>query len=166
MLNRQEVVLNVVIMGSMVNTDNLTLLDDELTKELLSKEEADSTDVSVRFINFSSDSMSPDTAMGVQKMAAELSAKSIDVFIINKDLFTDMSSDGQLLSLEELEGFDKNVFAEEQLYTSGEGKINGISTLNLKMFDEIIYNEEELIIAVPMNFQNKDKTSEFFKLVK
>ena len=163
-MGKKDIVLNVVLMGAMVNTDNLALLDDQVTPQILSEEEMESFDISFRHISHNSESMTSETAMGLQKMAAEISSKSIDVFIVNKDLFTQMSNDGQLLPLEELEGFDKNAFEEDQLLISSEGKIDGISTSKLKMFEDIIYNEE-LIISIPMNFQNTEETSEFFQLL-
>jgi hypothetical protein len=163
--DRKDIVLNVVLMGAMVDTEKVGELDDQLDIELLSEEEVKSSDVSFRFIKFKSGSLDQESSIGMQKMAAEITSKSIDVLIVSKVLFDQFSNDGQVLPLEELDGFDMKRFEEDQLLKSSEGKIIGISISNMKMFDEVVY-DEDLIMCIPANVQNLDRTSQFFEIVK
>lgn len=163
---KKEIVLNIVVMGEMINSERIQTLQDELNVELLDESELDDKQISLRYIHYSSTQMDQQSHVGIQKMAAEMTSKSIDLFILDKTLFDQFSREGSLVSLSDFAEFDMNAFEKNDLYFSpvNDGQVDGVNISVFERFMDIDINGDK-ILCIPLNAQNIEMISQFFEKV-
>jgi hypothetical protein len=150
---KKEVVLNMTIIGQGVNTEGVVQLQEQLTNKLV--QDADE-EVSVQHLSYNKSSMDEASRAGIQKMAAEISLGSIDLMIVEKELFEEISSQNALLALNDFKGTNKLLPSDEKVY--------GISTSDIKLLAPLALDENK-VLCVPSTAKNLKKINEFFTLI-
>ncbi|WP_078544530.1 hypothetical protein [Litchfieldia alkalitelluris] len=164
-IEKKDIVLNIVVMGQMVDSEKLQSLQNSVNVELVNEEDRNSSEVSVRHIQYSSTQMDQQASVGLQKMAAEMSSKAIDIFVVDKALFEQINSQGQLLNLEDIQGVELSSIDESHLYLSAqqEGQVVGIDSTAMNIFSDVTTGGE-FVLCIPANAQNMEKISQFFEV--
>jgi hypothetical protein len=151
---KKEVVLNMTIIGQGVNTEGVVQLQEQLTNKIV-QDKADE-EVSVQHLTYNKSSMDEASRAGIQKMAAEISLGSIDLMIVEKELFEEISSQNALLALNDFKGTNKLLPSDEKVY--------GISTSDIKLLAPLALDENK-VLCVPSTAKNLKKINEFFTLI-
>ena len=153
-MNKKETVMNVMVVGEMVDTTRLDEIKETLNEELIDESERDSAEIMVQFVNYSPTNGNPQAQMGIQKVVAELAAGAIDVMIIDKDFFDQLNTDDQLLSIQEVSGIAGLPFEEEQVYYSPGNEVR-LLELMLKALNSLM--KHSLMRALSFAFQETQK---------
>ncbi len=95
-------------------------------------------------------------------MTAEISSGSIDLLIVDKELFEVFSSQQALLALNDLNSFD-NLNLETQT-SSSNNKIYGIKAQDLNLLTPLEF-DEKMILCIPGNTKKLNSINEFFALI-
>jgi hypothetical protein len=151
---KKEVVLNMTIIGQGVNTEGVVQLQEQLTNKIV-QDKADE-EVSVQHLTYNKSSMDEASRAGIQKMAAEISLGSIDLMIVDKELFEEISSQNALLALNDFKGTNKLLPSDEKVY--------GMSTSDIKLMAPLALDENK-VLCVPSTAKNLKKINEFFTLI-
>ncbi|PAE42507.1 hypothetical protein [Bacillus sp. 7884-1] len=152
---KKEAYLNITILGNGVNPEGIAQLQDQLTNELVK----DKADEEVFIETLSYDKSSPDAASraGVQKMVAQITTGSIDLLIVNKELFEEISSQqNSLLAINDLKGTGKRLPSNEEVYGISTSDINLLAPLKL---------DENMVLCIPSNTKNLEQINELFSLI-
>jgi hypothetical protein len=154
---KKEVVLNMTIIGQGVNTEGVVQLQEQLTNKLV--QDADE-EVSVQHLSYNKSSMDEASRAGIQKLSAEISLGSIDLMIVEKDLFEEISEQkSSLLPLNDIKGIDKI----DNLIKSDE-KVYGISTSDIKLLAPLELDANK-VLCVPSTSKNRENINQFFTLI-
>lgn len=151
---KKEVVLNMTIIGQGVNPEGVVQLQEQLTNKLV--QDKGDEEVSVQHLTYNNSSMDEASRAGIQKMAAEISLGSIDLMIMEKELFEEISSQNALLALNDFKGTNKLLPSDEKVY--------GISTSDIKLLASLTLDENK-VLCVPSTAKNLKKINEFFTLI-
>lgn len=155
-VTKKDDILNFVIMTQMGNQEKMGEVTEKLTEDLLTKEERDQSYINMHTLNM-------DVGVEIQKMAAELSAGYIDIFIVDKDYFEQINAEQQLMSLQEISGMTDLPFPKEKtFYSPDDGSITGVDISAFSLFDEIVYDEDK-ILCIPGNAKNTAYISRFIE---
>ncbi|MDQ1003284.1 hypothetical protein QFZ28_003684 [Neobacillus niacini] len=152
---KKEVVLNMTIIGQGVNSEGMTELQEHLTDKLV--HDKGDQEVSVQHLTYSKSSMDQASRAGIQKMSAEITLGAIDILIIEKDLFEEISSQpSSLVALNDFKGIDKLLTSDEKVY--------GISTSDIQLLAPLELDENK-VFCVPSTSKNLKNINKFFTLV-
>ena len=152
---KKEVVLNMTIIGQGVNTEGVVQVQDQLTSKLVQKK-ADE-EISVQHLTYNKSSMDEASRAGIQKLSAEITLGSIDLMIVEKELFEEFSSQqSSLLALNDIKGTEKLLTSDEKVY--------GINTSDIKLLAPLELDENK-VLCVPSTAKNLKKINEFFTLI-
>lgn len=151
---KKEVVLNMTIIGQGVNPEGVGQLQEQLTNKLV--QDKGDEEVSVQHLTYNNSSMDEASRAGIQKMAAEISLGSIDLMIVEKELFEEISSQNALLALNDFKGTNKLLPSDEKVY--------GMSTSDIKLLASLALDENK-VLCVPSTTKNLKKINEFFTLI-
>jgi hypothetical protein len=152
---KKEVVLNMTIIGQGVNTEGVVQVQDQLTSKLV-EDKADE-EISVQHLTYNKSSMDEASRAGIQKLSAEITLGSIDLMIVEKELFEEFSSQqSSLLALNDFKGTEKLLTSDEKVY--------GISTSDIKLLAPLELDENK-VLCVPSTTKNLKKINEFFTLI-
>lgn len=151
---KKEVVLNMTVIGQGVNPEGVVQLQDQLTNKFVSDKGEE--EVSVQHLTYNKSSMDQASQAGIQKMAAEISLGSIDLMIVEKELFEEISSQNGLLALNDFKGTNKLLPSDEKVY--------GISTSDIQLLAPLALDENK-VLCVPSTTKNLKKINEFFTLI-
>jgi hypothetical protein len=151
---KKEVVLNMTVIGQGVNPEGVVQLQEQLTNKLV-QDKADE-EVFVQHLTYNTSSMDEASRAGIQKMSAEISLGAIDLMIVEKELFEEISSQNALLALNDFKGTKKLVPSDEKVY--------GISTSDIKLLAPLALDENK-VLCVPSTTKNLKKINEFFTLI-
>jgi hypothetical protein len=152
---KKEVVLNMTIIGQGVNTEGVVQLQEHLTNELVN-DKADE-EVYIETLSYDKSSQDPVSQTGLQKMTAQISTGSIDLLIVDKELFEEISSQqNSLLAINDFKGIDKVLNSNEEIY--------GISTSDINLLESLKLDENK-VLCVPSNTKNLKQINEFFSLI-
>jgi hypothetical protein len=152
---KKEAYLNITILGNGVNPEGIAQLQEQLTNELVK----DKADEEVFIETLSYDKSSPDAASraGVQKMVAQITTGSIDLLIVDKELFEEISSQqNSLLAINDLKGTGKRLPSNEEVYGISTSDINLLAPLKL---------DENKVLCIPSNTKNLEQINELFSLI-
>lgn len=152
---KKEAYLNITILGNGVNPEGIAQLQEQLTNVLVK----DKADEEVFIETLSYDKSSPDAASraGVQKMVAQITTGSIDLLIVDKELFEEISSQqNSLLAINDLKGTGKRLPSNEEVYGISTSDINLLSPLKL---------DENKVLCIPSNTKNLEQINELFSLI-
>jgi hypothetical protein len=143
------------IMGQGVNTEGVVELQEQLTNKFV-QDKADE-EVSVQHLTYSKSSMDQASQAGIQKMSAEITLGAIDILIVEKDLFEEISSQSSsLVALNDFKGIDNLLPSEERVY--------GISTSDIPLLAPLGLDENK-VLCVPSTTKNLKNINKFFTLV-
>ena len=152
---KKEVVLNMTIIGQGVNTEGVVQVQDQLTSKLVQKK-ADE-EISVQHLTYNKSSMDEASRAGIQKLSAEITLGSIDLMIVEKELFEEFSSQqSSLLALNDFKGSNKLLKSDEKVY--------GISASDIKLLAPLELDENK-VLCVPSTTKNLKNINEFFSLI-
>jgi hypothetical protein len=152
---KKEVVLNMTIIGQGVNTEGVVQIQEHLTNELVN-DKADE-EVYIETLTYDKSSQDPVSQAGLQKMTAQISTGAIDLLIVDKELFEEISSQqSSLLAINDFKGIDKVLTSKEEIY--------GISTSDINILEPLKLGENK-VLCVPSNTKNLKKINEFFTLI-
>jgi hypothetical protein len=151
---KKEVVLNMTIMGQGVNPEGVVQLQEQLTNKLA--EDKEDEEVSVQHLTYNSSSMDEASRAGIQKLSAEITLGSIDLMIVEKELFEEISSQNGFLPINDFKATDKLLPSDEKVY--------GISTSEIKFLAPLELNDNK-ILCVPSTSKNLNRINKFFKLI-
>jgi hypothetical protein len=152
---KKEAYLNITILGNGVNPEGIAQLQEQLTNELVK----DKADEEVFIETLSYDKSSPDAASraGVQKMVAQITTGSIDLLIVDKELFEEISSQqNSLLAINDLKGTGKRLPSNEEVFGISTSDINLLAPLKL---------DENKVLCIPSNTKNLEQINELFSLI-
>lgn len=152
---KKEAYLNITILGNGVNPEGIAQLQEQLTNELVK----DKADEEVFIETLSYDKSSPDAASraGVQKMVAQITTGSIDLLIVDKELFEEISSQqNSLLAINDLKGTGKRLPSNKEVYGISTSDINLLAPLKL---------DENKVLCIPSNTKNLEQIYELFSLI-
>lgn len=167
-INKKEDFLNIVMMGGFVDHQQVEIVESTLFDALLEEDEKEKSLIRIQNLRTAGSGNDVDMQAGIdiQKMAAELSAGMINVFIVPEEFFNEMNDDDQLTPLNELLGQSSLPFSDDELYFAPDGTTpTGIDLSAVKLFDGMSLDEEEKIICVPLNSQNKENTTRFIQYI-
>jgi hypothetical protein len=152
---KKEVVLNLTVIGQGVNTEGVGQLQEQLTNTLVNDKSDE--EVSVEHLTYNKSSMDEASRAGIQKLSAEITLGSIDLMIVEKELFEEFSSQkSSLLALNDIKGIDKLLNSEEKVY--------GISTSDIKLLAPLELDENK-VLCVPSTTKNLKNINKFFSLI-
>lgn len=152
---KKEVVLNMTIIGQGVNTEGVAELQEQLTNKLV-QDKADE-EVSVQHLTYSKSSMDQASRAGIQKMSAEITLGAIDILIVEKDLFEEISAQSSsLVALNDFKGIDNLLPSEEKVY--------GLSTSDIPILAPLELDENK-VLCIPSTTKNLKNINKFFTLV-
>jgi hypothetical protein len=152
---KKEVVLNMTIIGQGVNTEGVVQIQEHLTNEFVN-DKADE-EVYIETLTYDKSSQDPVSQAGLQKMTAQISTGAIDLLIVDKELFEEISSQqSSLLAINDFKGIDKVLTSKEEIY--------GISTSDINLLEPLKLGENK-VLCVPSNTKNLKKINEFFTLI-
>jgi hypothetical protein len=152
---KKEVVLNITIIGQGVNLEGVAELNEQLTSKLV-KDKGDQ-EVSVQHLTYSKSSMDQASQAGIQKMSAEITLGAIDLLIVEKDLYEEISSQpSSLVPLNDFKGIEELLTSEEKVY--------GISTSDIPLLAPLELDDEK-VLCVPSTTKNLKNINKFFTLV-
>ncbi|MBS4177337.1 hypothetical protein [Lederbergia citrea] len=163
--NKKEDVLNIVMMADSVNPDEVDKLKETLSEELLTKEVREKSNIRIQTMQTSSDQMDMQAGVEFQKMAAELSAGYIDIFVVDKEFFENMN-EGQLLSFQKLSGMKDLPFQEDHVYHSkaNEKEITGVNISEIPLLVNVIQGQDK-VLCMPANAKNTEYISRFLNFI-
>lgn len=163
-INKKDTVLSIMIVGEMINTTKIEELAVLLNEELLTDEERVSAEILIQSITHSTESLDPSMQVGIQKFMAELATREIDVLVVDKGFFYEMSEDEQTLNLEKLAGMQPLPLAENDVYRLKDNKdyVSGIKLAALSFFTDAIF-DEDTVLFVPANTKREDNIPRFLE---
>ncbi|WP_090759963.1 hypothetical protein [Bacillus sp. OK048] len=156
---KKEVYLNMTIVGNGVNSEGVVQLQEQLTNKLVI--DKTNEEVLIQTLNYDKSSRDPVSLAGVQKLAAEISTGSIDLLIVDKELFEEFSSQQSLLALNDVTSFDTMNIKKQE---SSNNKIYGLDTSDLNLLTSLEF-DENMILCIPGNTKNLNRINEFFTLI-
>lgn len=152
---KKEVALNMTIIGQGVNTEGVVQLQEQLTNELVI-DKADE-EVFIETLSYDKSSQDPVSRAGLQKMTAQITTGSIDLLIVDKELFEEISSQqNSLLAVNDFKGINKVLTSNEDVYGISTSDINLLAPLKL---------DENKVLCVPSNTKNLKQINEFFSII-
>ncbi|MCM3690483.1 hypothetical protein [Neobacillus niacini] len=151
---KKEVVLNMTIVGKGVSTEGVVQLQEYLTNELVN----DKADEEVFIETLSYDKTSQDSVSqtALQKLFAQISIGAIDLLIVEKEIFEDISAQqNSLLAINDFKGMDKIITINEETY--------GISTSDIDFLEPLKLGEN-MVLCIPSNTKKLKEINEVFSL--
>lgn len=160
--DKKEEYLNMTIMGKGIDSEGVALVQEKLTNKLVKDKEKE--EVFVETLTYDPLSQDEISRAGIQKMTAQITTGSIDLLIVDKELFEEISSlEKSLLALNEIKGIDKTDF--EFVYPKlSDENFYGISTSDIKLLDSLQLDENK-VLCVPSNTKKLKEINEFFTLI-
>ncbi|WP_318614774.1 hypothetical protein [Sporosarcina sp. YIM B06819] len=155
--NQPIEILSVRVVKADITSEQTKGLQIELEKSLIKN---DKEMLSIRAINMSDVSNNPDSLLTIQKLAAEIAGKEVDVLLVDKDVFQQFNEDGNLYDLSNFHVFDD---WKTRKYPSVKdpGTITGIDVSNVPYLSSIVTKSEPLLFVVMANTERLDKVKEF-----
>lgn len=147
-INKPDYVFNTAVLAGTVDYDSLSLLEQDLTKELIGEDRGKK--------EASFDIYQLTTKNGVleldynqlQKFFVKLSAKEIDVMILPEGIYNQYKDRGMFIDLTQLEGFDKEKYNMLNPYM--------ISLKNSDNINKVFKTSTELFMGIPVTTENKE----------
>ncbi|WHY02849.1 hypothetical protein [Neobacillus sp. DY30] len=152
--DKKEIILNMTIIGQGVNPEGVSQLQEQLTNKLV--QDKGNKEVFVQFLTYNKDSMDQASQAAIQKMSAEITLGAIDLLIVEKELFDEISSQpSSLVALNDIKGTDNLLKSDDKVYGISASDINLLTPLEL---------DENKILCVPGTTKNLKNINKFFTL--
>jgi hypothetical protein len=151
---KKEVVLNMTIIGQGVNSEGVVQLQDHLTDKLV--QDKGDEEVFVQFLTYNKGSMDQASQAAIQKMSAEITLGAIDLLIVEKELYNEISSQpSSLLALNDIKRTDKWLKSNDKVYGISASEINLLAPLDL---------DDNKVLCIPSTTKNLKNINKFFRL--
>jgi hypothetical protein len=160
--DKKEAYLNMTILGKGIDSEGIVQVQEQLTNKLVKDKEKE--EVFVETLTYDPSSQDEISRAGIQKMTAQITTGSIDLLIVDKELFEEITSlEKSLLALNEIKAIDKSDFELVYSKTSDENFF-GIGTSDIKLLDSLGLDENK-VLCVPSNTKKMKEINEFFTLI-
>lgn len=154
-LSKQEVILNISMMGEGVVTEDVQTVSESLNEGLSDSE------VLVDHIPLTSDELDNQSYMYLQKLITKIATGSIDVLIVEESIYQDLLNEGAFTPIDEVVSLESNDVKEQHLYSQS-GEIYGVSTTALPLFK----GNDKLsgkVVCIPKTAKNKENINLVFE---
>ncbi|MEK3887183.1 hypothetical protein [Bacillus sp. FSL K6-3431] len=152
--NKKDTMMNLMVVGELINTEEISELRKALNEDLLNPKEQESAEISVQEVMYSVNDMNPQMQAGLQKMAAELSAGYVDILLVEKSFFDEMNKDDQLLDIQQLYGKPLPVAEDDVHFAQDKDNMaTGINVAAIKQLKDVIL-DENIVMCIPANTKN------------
>ncbi|NWQ40735.1 hypothetical protein MLOOGBEN_08480 [Bacillus sp. EB106-08-02-XG196] len=156
--NQHKEILSVRVVGANTNAEQTIKLQKELEKYVVNTKKNES--MSVHAINTSEVSSNPDSLAKIQKLAAEIAAKEVDVLLVDEETFHQFNEEENLYDLSSL---NELIEWKEKKYPSQNdpNKITGIDVSEISSFSTIVETNNPLVLAILTNTERIDEVKKF-----
>ncbi|MFJ7977312.1 hypothetical protein ACIQZI_16715 [Peribacillus sp. NPDC096379] len=159
--NQQKELLSIHIVKDNIIDDQAKELRNELEKGLL---DHNKKKLSVQAINTSDIPNNSEAVLKLQKLAAEIAAKEVDVLLVDKEVFQQFNEDGNLYDLSNFHVFDDWKVRKYPSVKDPE-TITGIDVSKVPYLSSIVTKGEPLLLVVMANTERLDGVKEFGDLL-
>jgi hypothetical protein len=170
-LNQQQPIIGVTIMGTYVDSDKLTELQNQAGNDLIKDNPKNKKIIRHDFLTVTDNPMDQFTRASKDKITLTVSSNELDILIVDKDSYDSYVKLGMFLRLDNLSNFSnldlKNrSTVKGAIVDSGDVKeagIYGISMDNLPVLQELKYDTKDKVLCVIANTKNLDFTFNYIK---
>lgn len=163
--NQPKEVLALRVVGTNVTEEQSNGLQKELERLLVDPKHSQNETLSVMAINTSNVSSNPESLARIQKLAAEISAKEVDVLLIDEESFQKFNQEGNLYDLSRFNEVKEWTGKKYSLHHES-AKITGIDVSRVSYLSPIAESTKPLILAVAANSQRMDDVKRFIHSLK
>lgn len=117
-------VLNVTLMGSYVNYDKKDQVSDKVNKALVTASERKKKEILINFLSKSDKQDEQMDAIMVQKIAAEVDSKSLDILVLDNEHFNSYAKQGMFKKLTSISKFKNLDIKDSDLVKYQDAKTN------------------------------------------
>ncbi|EKN65262.1 hypothetical protein BABA_21496 [Neobacillus bataviensis LMG 21833] len=164
--NQQKEILGVRVVGANVTDSQANDVQKELEKLLLDSKQSQNEKLSVISYNTSDVADNPVSVERIQKLAAEIAAKEVDVLLVDEETFHQFNQDGtnlyDLSSIKDFKDWNGPKYSPEQ----DTSKITGVDVSNVPIFTSLTGSPKPLILAVVTNTERLDVVKELSHFLK
>ena len=161
-LEKKEVVLNITMLGERVDSNGVILLEKQLVNSVVKDKSKEK--VTIQNLKYEKESLHEASRMGLQKVAADITAGFIDILIIDKEIFDELSKGQQLKPLSNITGINHLGIVNHTPYYSSDEKIYGIGISKIDLLSSVDFDGEK-VLCIPANAKNVKSISEFFTVI-
>jgi hypothetical protein len=161
-LEKKEVVLNITMLGERVDSNGVILLEKQLVNSVVKDKSKEK--VTIQNLKYEKESLHEASRMGLQKVAADITAGFIDILIIDKEIFDELSKGQQLRPLSNITGINLLGIVNHTPYYSSDEKIYGIGISKIDLLSSVDFDGEK-VLCIPANAKNVKSISEFFTVI-
>lgn len=160
-LNRENEILSIRLITTDLHVEEIEEIERKLTEDLIKNKQ----DVLViEGLNPNELPDSPETALQIQKTAAEITAREIDILLLDEEMYSNYDQDGQLYNLNHFSQI--NEIESTGYYPSESSSVlTGINISNLPYFSFISMDKNPLIFSVPKNSEKLNEIEKFINLL-
>ena len=159
--NQPIEILSVRVVKADITSEQTKGLQIELEKSLIKN---DKEMLTIRAINTSDVSNNPDALVTIQKLAAEIAGKEVDVLLVDKEVFQQFNEDGNLYDLSNFHVFD-DWKIRKYPSVKNPGIITGIDVSNVPYLSSIVTKSEPLLFIVMANTVRLNKVKDFVNFI-
>ncbi len=161
---KKESALTILVLADSVNSTEVETIKQKLDEEILTEEERETHELSIQVIPYSSNTADATTVQAaLQRVAAEISVKDLDILFIDKNQFEIMNREQYFYNLNEL--MNENIpIDEEYAFYNTNQQVVGIAASEVPLFNQAI-GSSDVIMGVIGNTQRKDKTKELLNIL-
>lgn len=156
-------ILAVRVVGPDINEEQTHGLQNELESLFIDSKRSQKEEISVISIDTSDASGNSEKLAKIQKLAAEIAAKEVDVLLVDEETFHQFNEDGNLYDLSSVNGIKD---WKETKYSSSNAAITGIDISNVSHFSSLIETNKPLVFAVLANTERIDEVKRFVHILK
>ncbi|MCD2345640.1 hypothetical protein [Clostridium guangxiense] len=164
MATKQEEYYNITYVGDYIGQDNLATVKNNINKVILNNDKKKIITLNSVFTDKASLASNPQT---FQVLATKITAKDIDMSIVDPKFFEQNFSSGMFLNLETLKGFSSLKKSNYKFLTktnsSGHLGTYGIYTKSSKLSSELGSKSNDSLIVVMATSEKKSKALKIMK---
>lgn len=168
--NSKTSALGVTLMGSYADTNKLDELKNR-AEDALIKDNKKKQEIRIEYLQKTDTGMDEMTSVSLQKLMATISAKEIDILILDKKDFENYAKQGtfkKLSSVPQLSTIDFTGYEfvkAKATDTDTTEEAYGISLDNLPALKDVSFDTKNKVLCIVTNGQHVDKAVEFIKWI-
>lgn len=164
MVTKQQEYYNITYIGNYINEKNMSDMKNNINKTILNNDKKKIITLDSAFTDKESLSSNPQT---FEKLAAKITAKDIDMAIVNKKFFQSYFSSGIFLNLQSLNGFSslskENYKFLTKTNSSGNLGTYGIYIEDSNILNKLSSNNDDNILVVISSSERKSRALKILK---
>lgn len=163
MLTKQEEYYNITYIGNYIGQTNLDTAKNNINKAVLNNDKKKVVTLASVFVDKNSINSNPQM---LEKLSAQITAKDIDIAIVNKNFFDHSFSSGIFYNLESLNGFSSLTKSNYKFLTktkSGHLGTYGIYIENSNILNGLLSKDDDNILVVIATSGRKSKAVRIIK---